>query len=118
MDGFDPNIGVILLAATNRPEILDPALLRPGRFDRNILVDRPDKAGREAILKVHLKNIQIEANIDYRPALQTAEEILKQLRDILGRGAKMLLENEKIEGEELQELLAESRDYFSNEHVR
>ena len=64
MDGFDPNIGVILLAATNRPEILDPALLRPGRFDRNILVDRPDKAGREAILKVHLKDIQIDPNID------------------------------------------------------
>ena len=64
MDGFDPNIGVILLAATNRPEILDPALLRPGRFDRNILVDRPDKAGREAILKVHMKTITVEDNID------------------------------------------------------
>ena len=64
MDGFDPNIGVILLAATNRPEILDPALLRPGRFDRNILVDRPDKKGREEILKVHLKNIKAEENLD------------------------------------------------------
>jgi cell division protease FtsH len=64
MDGFDPNIGVILLAATNRPEILDPALLRPGRFDRNILVDRPDKKGREEILKVHLKNIKTEENLD------------------------------------------------------
>ncbi|MGD8764672.1 MAG: ATP-dependent zinc metalloprotease FtsH [Desulfobacteraceae bacterium] len=64
MDGFDPNIGVILLAATNRPEILDPALLRPGRFDRNILVDRPDKKGREEILKVHLKNIKVEEDID------------------------------------------------------
>jgi cell division protease FtsH len=64
MDGFDPNIGVILLAATNRPEILDPALLRPGRFDRNILVDRPDKPGREAILKVHMKNIQVDPNVD------------------------------------------------------
>jgi cell division protease FtsH len=64
MDGFDPNIGVILLAATNRPEILDPALLRPGRFDRNILVDRPDKQGREAILKVHIKNIKAEENLD------------------------------------------------------
>jgi cell division protease FtsH len=64
MDGFDPNIGVILLAATNRPEILDPALLRPGRFDRNILVDRPDKAGREAILEVHLKGIQVADDID------------------------------------------------------
>jgi len=64
MDGFDPNIGVILLAATNRPEILDPALLRPGRFDRNILVDRPDKKGREEILKVHLKNVKVEENLD------------------------------------------------------
>ena len=64
MDGFDPNIGVILLAATNRPEILDPALLRPGRFDRNILVDRPDKAGREAILRVHMKTVTVEDNID------------------------------------------------------
>jgi len=64
MDGFDSNIGVILLAATNRPEILDPALLRPGRFDRNILVDRPDKAGREAILNIHMKNVQTEPDID------------------------------------------------------
>jgi cell division protease FtsH len=64
MDGFDPNIGVILLAATNRPEILDPALLRPGRFDRNILVDRPDKQGREEILKVHLKNIKVAKDLD------------------------------------------------------
>jgi cell division protease FtsH len=64
MDGFDPNIGVILLAATNRPEILDPALLRPGRFDRNILVDRPDKQGRAEILKVHLKNIKVAKDLD------------------------------------------------------
>ncbi|MGD2097103.1 MAG: ATP-dependent zinc metalloprotease FtsH [Desulfobacterales bacterium] len=64
MDGFDPNVGVILLAATNRPEILDPALLRPGRFDRNILVDRPDKKGREEILKVHIKNIKVSKDVD------------------------------------------------------
>ena len=64
MDGFDPKVGVILLAATNRPEILDPALLRAGRFDRNILVDRPDKEGREQILKVHLKNIKYEPDVD------------------------------------------------------
>ena len=64
MDGFDPNVGVILLAATNRPEILDPALLRPGRFDRNILVDRPDKKGREEILKVHVKNIKVSQDVD------------------------------------------------------
>jgi cell division protease FtsH len=64
MDGFDPQIGVILMAATNRPEILDPALLRPGRFDRSILVDRPDKKGREDILKVHLKNVKAVGDLD------------------------------------------------------
>jgi cell division protease FtsH len=64
MDGFDPNIGVILMAATNRPEILDPALLRPGRFDRHILVDRPDKKGREDIVKVHLKGITVDKDVE------------------------------------------------------
>jgi len=64
MDGFDPSVGVILMAATNRPEILDPALLRPGRFDRHVLVDRPDKQGREEILKVHLKSIKADPDID------------------------------------------------------
>jgi len=64
MDGFDPQVGVILMAATNRPEILDPALLRPGRFDRQILVDRPDKKGREDILKVHLKNVKAVPDLD------------------------------------------------------
>ena len=64
MDGFDPKVGVILMAATNRPEILDPALLRPGRFDRQILVDRPDKKGREEILKVHLRDIKVVKNLD------------------------------------------------------
>jgi cell division protease FtsH len=64
MDGFDPKVGVILMAATNRPEILDPALLRPGRFDRHVLVDRPDKVGRREILNVHLKNIKATRDID------------------------------------------------------
>jgi cell division protease FtsH len=64
MDGFDPNAGVILMAATNRPEILDPALLRPGRFDRHVLVDRPDKKGRVEILKVHLRNIKVDPDLD------------------------------------------------------
>ena len=64
MDGFDPQVGVILIAATNRPEILDPALLRPGRFDRQVLVDRPDRKGREAILRVHLKKIKYASNLD------------------------------------------------------
>ena len=64
MDGFDPNTGVILLAATNRPEVLDPALLRPGRFDRRIVVDRPDRGGREAILNVHAKNVKLADDVD------------------------------------------------------
>jgi cell division protease FtsH len=63
MDGFDPTIGVILMAATNRPEILDPALLRAGRFDRHILVDRPDKKGRADILRVHLKGIKVGSDL-------------------------------------------------------
>jgi cell division protease FtsH len=64
LDGFDPSVGVILLAATNRPEILDPALLRAGRFDRQVLVDRPDHAGRTAILKVHARKIQVAPDLD------------------------------------------------------
>lgn len=63
MDGFEPNAGVILLAATNRPEVLDPALLRAGRFDRRIVVDRPDRPGREAILKVHARNVQLAQDV-------------------------------------------------------
>jgi cell division protease FtsH len=63
LDGFDPSAGVVLLAATNRPEILDPALLRPGRFDRQVLVDRPDKTGREQILRVHIKKIAIAPDV-------------------------------------------------------
>ena len=64
LDGFDPSAGVILLAATNRPEILDPALLRAGRFDRQVLVDRPDKIGRVAILKVHVRKIRMGKDVD------------------------------------------------------
>src|SRR5450756_1638052 len=64
LDGFDPSTGVILLAATNRPEVLDPALLRAGRFDRQVLVDRPDKSGRVAILKVHVRKIRLGGDVD------------------------------------------------------
>jgi cell division protease FtsH len=64
MDGFDPSGGVVLLAATNRPEILDPALLRAGRFDRQVLVDRPDKIGRVQILHVHLRKVQLASSVD------------------------------------------------------
>jgi cell division protease FtsH len=65
MDGFDTKKGVILMAATNRPEILDPALLRPGRFDRHILVDRPDITGRQAILEVHAKVVKLAKDVDF-----------------------------------------------------
>ncbi len=64
MDGFDGNSGVILIAATNRPEVLDPALRRPGRFDRQVVVDRPDKSGREAILTVHANNVKLGEDVD------------------------------------------------------
>ena len=64
MDGFGSNSGVIVMAATNRPETLDPALLRPGRFDRHVLVDRPDVRGREAILKVHVLNVKLDPKVN------------------------------------------------------
>jgi len=64
MDGFDQNVGVIIMAATNRPDVLDPALLRPGRFDRQVVVDRPDVRGREGILKVHTRNTPLGADVD------------------------------------------------------
>jgi len=64
MDGFEQNTGGIIIAATNRPDVLDPALLRPGRFDRQVVVDRPDRRGREGILKVHTRNIPLAENVD------------------------------------------------------
>src|SRR5258705_5832682 len=66
MDGFDARKGVIIMAATNRPEVLDPALLRPGRFDRQVLVDKPDVNGREAILPIHAQSVRIAANVHLR----------------------------------------------------
>ncbi|WP_141566816.1 AAA family ATPase, partial [Streptococcus sobrinus] len=66
MDGFGANEGIIIVAATNRPDILDPALLRPGRFDRQITVDRPDVNGREAVLKVHARNKPLAEDINLR----------------------------------------------------
>ncbi|RXD24925.1 AAA family ATPase, partial [Acinetobacter baumannii] len=63
MDGFGPNSGIIVMAATNRPDVLDPALLRPGRFDRQITIGRPDVKGREAILKVHARNKRLAPEV-------------------------------------------------------
>jgi len=88
MDGFDATEGVVLLAATNRPEILDPALTRPGRFDRQVQVELPDKQGREDILKVHAKNIKREDNIDYEEiARRTAGTSGADLANIVNEGA-------------------------------
>lgn len=96
MDGFDPTVGVILMAATNRPEILDPALLRPGRFDRNILVDRPDKKGREAILRVHLKQIKTVKNLDVeRIAAMTPGMVGADLANLVNEAALLAVRRRK-----------------------
>ncbi len=88
MDGFDAKKGVVILAATNRPESLDKALLRPGRFDRRIPVELPDLAGREAILRVHAKNVQLEDNIDFNAiARATAGASGAELANIINEGA-------------------------------
>ncbi len=72
MDGFEGNNGVIILAATNRPESLDPALTRPGRFDRRVPVELPDLAGREAILKVHARKIKASDDVDFHTIARMA----------------------------------------------
>lgn len=88
MDGFDGKKGVVILAATNRPESLDPALLRPGRFDRRIPAELPDLQGREAILKVHAKKVRTEENIDYNAiARATAGASGAELANIINEGA-------------------------------
>ena len=71
MDGFDNEKGLIILGATNRADVLDPALLRPGRFDRQVIVDRPDAKGREAILKIHAKNVKVDKSVDYTALAHT-----------------------------------------------
>jgi cell division protease FtsH len=96
MDGFDPQVGVILLAATNRPEILDPALLRPGRFDRQVLVDRPDRRGREAILRVHLKKIKYDENLDIEKlANMTPGMVGADLANIVNEAALLTVRRDK-----------------------
>jgi len=88
MDGFDPKVGVILMAATNRPEILDPALLRPGRFDRHVLVDRPDRTGRVEILRVHLRGIKAGDDVDVeRLAAMTPGMVGADLANLVNEAA-------------------------------
>lgn len=96
MDGFDSNRGVIIMAATNRPETLDPALLRPGRFDRTVVVDRPDVAGREAILKVHARNVKVGDNVDLRHvASLTPGSVGADLANLVNEAALMAARNSK-----------------------
>src|SRR5699024_4612023 len=88
MDGFDANEGIIMIAATNRPDILDPALLRPGRFDRQITVDRPDVRGREAILKVHARNKPLDESVDLKTiAMRTPGFSGADLENLLNEAA-------------------------------
>lgn len=88
MDGFDNEKGLIILAATNRPDILDPALLRPGRFDRQVVVDRPDVTGREAILKIHAKNVKLDSGVNFNTiAHETAGFAGADLANIVNEAA-------------------------------
>ena len=107
MDGFDANRGVIIMAATNRPEILDVALLRPGRFDRQILVDRPDRVGREAILKVHAKDVKMrEDDVDLaKIAAQTPGFAGADLANVINEAALLAARRgkEKVEQTDLIE---------------
>jgi cell division protease FtsH len=96
MDGFDPNTGVIIMAATNRPEILDPALLRPGRFDRHVLVDRPDIIGREEILKIHTRNIKLSPEVDLKViAARTPGFVGADLANIVNEAALLAARKNK-----------------------
>jgi cell division protease FtsH len=98
MDGFDPKAGVILMAATNRPEILDPALLRPGRFDRHVLVDRPDKIGRMEILEVHLKHVKIADTINVeRLAEMTPGMVGADLANLVNEAALLAVRRDQNE---------------------
>lgn len=96
MDGFGSNSGVIVMAATNRPETLDPALLRPGRFDRHVLVDRPDIKGREDILKVHVKNVKLDQAVDlHKVAAITPGFVGADLANLVNEAALLAARAEK-----------------------
>jgi len=96
LDGFAPNAGIILMAATNRPEILDPALLRPGRFDRTVTVDRPDVKGREAILLIHAKDVKLGVDVDmHRIAVRTPGFAGADLANVINEAALLAARRNK-----------------------
>jgi len=96
MDGFDSKKAIIIMAATNRPEVLDPALLRPGRFDRQVLVDKPDVKGREEVLRIHTKNVKLAANVDLRVvAARTAGFAGADLANLVNEAALLAARKDK-----------------------
>lgn len=108
MDGFDSTSGVIILAATNRPEVLDPALLRPGRFDRQVVVDKPDQMGREEILKIHSENVQLAQDTDLADvAKATAGLAGADLANIVNEAALLAVRfgRDKVSGEDFLEAI-------------
>jgi cell division protease FtsH len=108
MDGFDASKGVIIMAATNTPEVLDPALLRPGRFDRQIIVDRPDLAGREAILRVHVRQIKLSTNADLKAiAARTPGMVGADLANIVNEAALLAVRRgaTEVEMRDLEEAI-------------
>ena len=111
LDGFDTNAGVILMAATNRPEILDPALLRPGRFDRTVAVDRPDVKGRAAILQIHAKEVKLAPDVDlYKLAVRTPGFAGADLANVVNEAALLAARRDKnsITMSELEEAIERS----------
>ncbi len=100
MDGFDSRKGVIIMGATNRPEVLDPALLRPGRFDRQVLVDKPDVKGREAILRIHVKGVKMAPGVELKViAARTAGFAGADLANLVNEAALLAARNDKSEVE-------------------
>ncbi len=108
MDGFDPRLGVIVLGATNRPEILDPALLRPGRFDRRVVVSPPDRTGREAILRVHTRGVPLAADVNLGSLASTTPGMVgADLENLVNEAALLAArrEHEKVNREDLTDAL-------------
>ena len=94
MDGFDSSKGLLVLGATNRPEILDPALLRPGRFDRRVIVERPDLKGRIEILKVHAKDVLLDDTVDFDAiGLATSGAVGSELANMVNEAAILAVKN-------------------------
>jgi len=127
MDGFDPHIGVIVIAATNRPDVLDPALLRPGRFDRRVILDLPDINDREAILKIHAKNKPLSKDVNLRRVAERTPGFSgADLANLLNEAAILAARRDKkqIDGEEILEsvekvmLGPERRSHILSEHER